>query len=73
MTTSRFNVGEQLTELLKSCGDPHGFIMAKEMGVTSMTIHRWKKSPDMKLGRIVDIAEYFGMTFEEFLDWEEEQ
>jgi DNA-binding XRE family transcriptional regulator len=45
--------------------------MAKEMGVTSMTIYRWKKSPDMKLGRIVDIAEYFGMTFEEFLDWEE--
>lgn len=71
--TSPFNVGEQLAKLLKSCGDPHGFVMAKEMGVTSMTIYRWKKSPDMKLGRIVDIAEYFGMTFEEFLDWEEEQ
>lgn len=71
--TSPFNVGEQLTKLLQSCGDPCGHVMAKKMGVTPMTIHRWKKSPDMKLGRIVDIAEYFGMTFEEFLDWEEEQ
>tara|TARA_X000001382_G_scaffold123690_1_gene107685 strand:+ start:340 stop:558 length:219 start_codon:yes stop_codon:yes gene_type:complete len=71
--TSHFKVGGQLTELLKSCGDPAGQVMAEKMGVTPMTIHRWKKSDDMRLGRIVEIAEYFGMDLEEFLSWEENQ
>ena len=71
--TFNFKVGEQITALLESCGDPHGHVMAKEMGVTPMTIHRWKKAKDMKLSRMIDVCEYFGLTFEEFLAWEEEQ
>ena len=71
--TFHFKVGEQITALLESCGDPHGHVMAKEMGVTPMTIHRWKTAEDMKLSRMIDVCEYFGLTFEEFLAWEEEQ
>ena len=71
--TFHFKVGEQITALLESCGDPHGHVMAKDMGVTPMTIHRWKKAEDMKLSRLIDVCEYFGLTFEVFLAWEEEQ
>lgn len=71
--TFHFKVGEQITALLESRGDPYGHVMAKEMGVTPMTIHRWKKAEDMKLSRMIDVCEYFGLTFEEFLAWEEEQ
>jgi hypothetical protein len=71
--TSHFKVGERIAELLESCGDPHGHVMAKQMGKTPMTIHRWKKADDMKLSNIVDVCEYFGLTFEEFFNWEEQQ
>lgn len=70
--TSHFKVGDKITGLLESCGDPHGFVMAKELGVTPMTVHRWKKADDMKLSRIVDVCDYFGLSFEEFLSWEED-
>jgi hypothetical protein len=63
--------GEALKAILISCGDPLGEQMAKSLGVTTMTIYRWKKSKDMALSRVEEIANYHGMSIEEFLTWGE--
>jgi len=63
--------GRALTALLTSCGDPLGTVMAKKLKVTPMTIYRWKKSDDMSLSRLTQLADYFGYSIDEFLNWEE--
>ncbi len=63
--------GKALTAILASCGDPLGEQMAQSLGVTTMTIYRWKKSNDMSLSRVEEIASYHGMSIEEFLKWGE--
>jgi len=64
--------GRALTALLESCGDPLGTVMAKKLQVTPMTIYRWKNSEDMSLSRLTQLADYFGYTIDEFLNWEED-
>lgn len=71
MTFPSKTTGEILTALLKSRGDPFGAAMAESLGVTSMTVYRWKNSKDMKLLRLTQIADYFGYTIYEFLNWEQ--
>lgn len=63
--------GRALKAILISCGDPLGEQMAESLGVTTMTIYRWKKSKDMALSRVEEIANYHGMSIEEFLTWGE--
>jgi transcriptional regulator with XRE-family HTH domain len=46
--------------------------MAKKLQVTPMTIYRWKNSEDMALSRLTQLADYFGYTIDEFLNWEED-
>jgi len=64
--------GKQLGKVLSSCGDPLGEVMAKKLHVTPMTVYRWKNSKDLKVSRLIQICNYFGMSIDEFLDWEEE-
>ena len=63
--------GKALTAILDSCGDSLGVAMAQSLGVTTMTIYRWKRSKDMALSRVEEIAAYHGMSIEEFLNWGE--
>lgn len=72
MTYPSKTPGEALTALLDSCGDPLGTVMAKKLQVTPMTIYRWKNSEDMALSRLTQLADYFGYTIDEFLNWEED-
>jgi len=46
--------------------------MAKKLQVTPMTIYRWKNSEDMSLSRVTQLADYFGYSIDEFLNWEED-
>lgn len=71
MTSPSRTPGRALTALLYSCGDPLGTVMAKKLQVTPMTIYRWKNSEDMALSRLTQLADYFGYTIDEFLNWEE--
>ena len=63
--------GKALTAILASCGDRLGEKMAESLGVTTMTVYRWKKSKDMSLSRVEEIATYHGMSIDEFLTWGE--
>lgn len=72
MTYPSKTPGAALTALLDSCGDPLGTVMAKKLQVTPMTIYRWKNSEDMALSRLTQLADYFGYTIDEFLNWEED-
>lgn len=72
MTYPSRTPGRALTALLESCGDPLGTVMAKKLQVTPMTIYRWKNSEDMSLSRLTQLADYFGYTIDEFLNWEED-
>lgn len=71
MTSPSKTPGRALTALLESCGDPLGTVMAKKLQVTPMTIYRWKNSEDMSLSRVTQLADYFGYSIDEFLNWEE--
>lgn len=72
MTSPSKTPGRALTALLESCGDPLGTVMAKKLQVTPMTIYRWKNSEDMSLSRLTQLADYFGYSIDEFLNWEED-
>ena len=72
MTSPSRTPGRALTALLESCGDPLGTVMAKKLQVTPMTIYRWKNSEDMSLSRLTQLADYFGYSIDEFLNWEED-
>jgi|DEB0MinimDraft_10_1074344.scaffolds.fasta_scaffold11594_3 hypothetical protein len=41
--------------------------LASDMNVFHQQITRWRKSPDMKISKLQDFAEYFSMDFYEFL------
>lgn len=71
MTSPSRTPGEALSALLESCGDPTGTAMARKLKVTPMTIYRWRNSEDMALSRIMQLADYFNLTIDQFLSWEE--
>jgi len=72
MTYPSKTPGKALTALLKARGDPLGDALAKELKVSSMTVYRWRKSKDMPLSRLTQLADYFGYGIEDFLNWEED-
>ena len=41
--------------------------LAADMNVFHQQVSRWRKSPDMRIGKLQDFAEYFSMDFYEFL------
>ncbi len=65
--TSHFDIGLSLRTAQQECRVSNRQL-AKEFGVAEMTIHRWRKSKDAPLSRIVDLAERFEMDFESFLE-----
>lgn len=71
MTYPSKSPGEALSALLESCGDPTGTAMARKLKVTPMTVYRWRNSDDMALSRIMQLADYFNLTVDQFLSWEE--
>ena len=71
MTYPSKTPGEALSALLESCGDPTGTAMARKLKVTPMTIYRWRNSDDMALSRISQLADYFDLSIDQFLSWEE--
>jgi transcriptional regulator with XRE-family HTH domain len=71
MTSPSRTPGRALTALLKSRGDPTGVAMARKLKVTPMTVYRWRNSEDMALSRVMQLANYFNLTVDQFLSWEE--
>lgn len=45
--------------------------MARKLKVTPMTVYRWRNSEDMALSRVMQLANYFNLTVDQFLSWEE--
>jgi len=52
--------------------DINNMRMARDFGVAHQQIARWRKSKDMRLGKLQQFADYFEMNIYEFLKLGEE-
>lgn len=41
--------------------------LAEDLNIPVQMIHRWRYAKDMKLSRAKQLADYFGMTIDEFI------
>lgn len=55
-----FRVAQQLTG--KTTG-----VICKDYGVTRQQVQRWRQADDMRLHKIEEFAEYFGLSLEQYL------
>lgn len=42
-------------------------IMADEVGVSRQQIHRWRTATDMKISKMQEFSDYFGITLDEYI------
>lgn len=64
--TFHFNVGRSLR---KAQADKRvtNKMLADKIGVHSVQVSRWRSSEDLKLSRVVELANHFEMSLDEFV------
>lgn len=65
--TSRFNVGASIRRAQKQSRITNRQL-AKDFEVSEMTVQRWRKSDDQSVSRTAQLADYFDIDFNSFIE-----
>ena len=63
--TSRFNFGRSL-RVAQADRQVTNRALAKEFGVGEEQVARWRTAADCKVSRAVELADFFGLSLDEF-------